>query len=181
MHFLLFFLLPQKEKADLVIVGKQSIDADSCQTGQMLAGLLNWPQATFAAKVEVSEDRKVHGWYLVIVAFGKVFVFMLLYSQLENTYDVLFISGIVRQLPSRFPLRMFLYLCLQSAKVTRESDAGSEELELSLPAVLTADLRLNEPRYATLPNIMKVSSEIHCARSSHAVPIDALLCSISFC
>ena len=49
----------QKEKADLVIVGKQSIDADSCQTGQMLAGLLNWPQCTFAAKLEVAADKKV--------------------------------------------------------------------------------------------------------------------------
>eukprot|EP00388_Colpodella_angusta_P047986 GDKK01074713.1.p1 GENE.GDKK01074713.1~~GDKK01074713.1.p1 ORF type:complete len:262 (+),score=77.06 GDKK01074713.1:114-788(+) len=96
--------LAEREKADLVIVGKQSIDADSAQTGQMLAGLLNWPQVTFASKIEISEDKK-------------------------------------------------------SAKVSRESDTGSEELQLALPLVLTADLRLNEPRYATLPNIMKAKKK----------------------
>lgn len=53
----------QREKADMIIVGKQSIDADSCQTGQMLAGLLSWPQCTFAAKLEVSEDKKVNNYF----------------------------------------------------------------------------------------------------------------------
>ena len=83
---------------DLVIMGKQSIDGDHNQTGQMLAALLNWPQATFASKVLV-EDK--------------------------------------------------------TAQVTREIDGGLETINLSLPAVITTDLRLNEPRYATLPNIMK--------------------------
>jgi electron transfer flavoprotein beta subunit len=88
------------EKADLVLMGKQAIDADSNQAGQMLADLLGWPQATFASKVELAADQK-------------------------------------------------------SAKVTREVDGGLEVLELPLPAVITADLRLNEPRYASLPGIMK--------------------------
>jgi electron transfer flavoprotein alpha/beta subunit len=57
--FFTLFPVPQREKADMVIVGKQSIDADSCQTGQMLAGLLNWPQCTFASSVEVAADKKV--------------------------------------------------------------------------------------------------------------------------
>ncbi|KAJ3111348.1 hypothetical protein HDU96_005777 [Phlyctochytrium bullatum] len=92
----------EKEKPDLVILGKQAIDDDSNQTGQMLAGLLNWPQATFASKVEV-KDKKVI--------------------------------------------------------VTREVDGGLETLGAPLPAIITADLRLNEPRYATLPNIMKAKKK----------------------
>ncbi|MET0151894.1 MAG: electron transfer flavoprotein subunit beta/FixA family protein [Candidatus Binatia bacterium] len=88
------------EKADVVLMGKQAIDADSNQAGQMLADLLSWPQATFASKVELAADQK-------------------------------------------------------SAQVTREVDGGLEVLSMPLPAVITADLRLNEPRYASLPGIMK--------------------------
>jgi electron transfer flavoprotein beta subunit len=91
-----------KEKPDLVIMGKQAIDDDCNQTGQMLAALLNWPQGTFASKVEPA-------------------------------------SGTV--------------------KVTREVDGGLETVELKTPAVVTTDLRLNEPRYATLPNIMKAKKK----------------------
>ncbi|WP_300439686.1 electron transfer flavoprotein subunit beta/FixA family protein [Zoogloea sp.] len=91
-----------KEQPRLVILGKQAIDDDSNQTGQMLAALLGWPQATFASKVEVAGD---------------------------------------------------------SVRVTREIDGGLETLELPLPAVITTDLRLNEPRYATLPNIMKAKKK----------------------
>mmetsp|Transcript_9018 Transcript_9018/g.10192 ORF Transcript_9018/g.10192 Transcript_9018/m.10192 type:complete len:255 (-) Transcript_9018:29-793(-) len=85
---------------DLVIVGKQSIDSDSNQTGQMLAGLLGWPQATFASALNLADDAK-------------------------------------------------------TMEVTREVDAGLQNVSMGLPAVVTTDLRLNEPRYATLPNIMK--------------------------
>ena len=94
--------LVDKEAPQLVILGKQAIDDDANQTGQMLAALLGWPQATFASKV--------------VVAGGK-------------------------------------------AVVTREIDGGLETLELTLPAVVTTDLRLNEPRYATLPNIMKAKKK----------------------
>ncbi|MGH6639084.1 MAG: electron transfer flavoprotein subunit beta/FixA family protein [Polaromonas sp.] len=94
--------LVDKEQPQLVILGKQAIDDDCNQTGQMLAALLNWPQATFASKVEVE-------------------------------------GGI--------------------AKVTREVDGGLETLSLSLPAIITTDLRLNEPRYVTLPNIMKAKKK----------------------
>ena len=94
--------LVEKEAPQLVILGKQAIDDDSNQTGQMLAALLGWPQATFASKVEVGAG---------------------------------------------------------SVKVTREIDGGLETLELPLPAVVTTDLRLNEPRYATLPNIMKAKKK----------------------
>jgi electron transfer flavoprotein beta subunit len=87
-----------KELPQIVILGKQAIDDDSNQTGQLLAALLDWPQATFASKVEVADGK---------------------------------------------------------ATVTREIDGGLETLELRLPAVITTDLRLNEPRYTTLPNIMK--------------------------
>lgn len=90
--------LAKAEDAKLVIVGKQAIDDDSNQTGQMLAALLNWPQGTFASKVALDQS---------------------------------------------------------SVTVTREIDGGSETVKLTLPAVITADLRLNQPRYATLPNIMK--------------------------
>jgi electron transfer flavoprotein beta subunit len=91
-----------KESPGLVILGKQAIDDDANQTGQMLAALLDWPQAVFASKVEVSGE---------------------------------------------------------SAKVTREIDGGLETVEIKLPAVITTDLRLNTPRYATLPNIMKAKKK----------------------
>lgn len=93
-----------KENRNLVILGKQSIDDDSGQTGQMLAGLLGWSQATQASKVEFEEDGAV-------------------------------------------------------AKVTREVDGGVETLRAKLPMVITTDLRLNEPRYASLPNIMKAKKK----------------------
>ena len=92
----------EEEKPGLVILGKQAIDDDSNQTGQMLAALLGWPQGTFASKVEVAGDK---------------------------------------------------------VDVTREVDGGLETVKLSVPAVVTTDLRLNEPRYASLPNIMKAKSK----------------------
>ena len=92
----------QKESPGLVIVGKQAIDDDANQTGQMLAALLDWPQAAFASAVRVSGG---------------------------------------------------------SATVTREIDGGLETVEMKLPAVITTDLRLNTPRYATLPNIMKAKKK----------------------
>ncbi len=94
--------LAEKEQPQLIILGKQAIDDDSNQTGQMLAALLGWPQATFASKV-VLEDGKV--------------------------------------------------------TVTREVDGGLETVALTLPAIITTDLRLNEPRYVTLPNIMKAKKK----------------------
>jgi len=94
--------LADKEQPQLIILGKQAIDDDSNQTGQMLAALLGWPQATFASKV-VLEDGK--------------------------------------------------------ATVTREVDGGLETIALTLPAIVTTDLRLNEPRYVTLPNIMKAKKK----------------------
>ena len=94
--------LCDKEAPGLVVCGKQAIDDDANQTGQMLAALQNWPQATFASKI--------------VITAGK-------------------------------------------ATVTREIDGGLETLEINLPAVVTTDLRLNEPRYATLPNIMKAKKK----------------------
>jgi electron transfer flavoprotein beta subunit len=94
--------LSEKEQAQIVILGKQAIDDDSNQTGQMLASLMDIPQATFASKV--------------VVADGK-------------------------------------------ASVTREVDGGLETIAITLPAVITTDLRLNEPRYVTLPNIMKAKKK----------------------
>ena len=94
--------LVDKEQPQIVILGKQAIDDDCNQTGQMLAALLDWGQATFASKVEVADGK---------------------------------------------------------AKVTREVDGGLETLSLTLPAIITTDLRLNEPRYVTLPNIMKAKKK----------------------
>jgi electron transfer flavoprotein beta subunit len=91
-----------KETPGLVIMGKQAIDDDSNQTGQMLAALLGWPQATFASKLNLEKDKAV---------------------------------------------------------VTREVDGGLETISIKLPAVVTTDLRLNEPRYVTLPNIMKAKKK----------------------
>lgn len=96
--------LVQKESADLLIVGKQAIDDDCNQTGQMTAALLNWPQCTFASKFEIDASKK-------------------------------------------------------EAVVEREIDGGLESVKVKLPSVLTADLRLNTPRYATLPNIMKAKKK----------------------
>ena len=92
----------EKEQPKVVILGKQAIDDDSNQTGQMLAALLDWPQATFASKLEISGD---------------------------------------------------------AATVKREVDGGLETVQMPLPVVVTTDLRLNEPRYATLPNIMKAKKK----------------------
>ena len=92
------------EKPDLVLLGKQSVDDDNTQVGQILSAILGWPQATFASKIELSAD-------------------------------------------------------LTKATVTREVDGGLEMIEVALPAVVTADLRLNEPRYASLPGIMKAKKK----------------------
>src|SRR5712691_5581551 len=92
----------QKENPQLVILGKQAIDDDCNQTGQMLAALLGWPQATFASKLKIGSGK---------------------------------------------------------AEVTREVDGGLETIAIKLPAVVTTDLRLNEPRYVTLPNIMKAKKK----------------------
>ncbi|MBP6119991.1 MAG: electron transfer flavoprotein subunit beta/FixA family protein [Giesbergeria sp.] len=94
--------LVDKEQPQLIILGKQAIDDDANQVGQMLAALCDFPQATFASKVELSADKVI---------------------------------------------------------VTREIDGGAETLSLTLPAVITTDLRLNEPRYVTLPNIMKAKKK----------------------
>jgi electron transfer flavoprotein beta subunit len=94
--------LVDKEQPSLIILGKQAIDDDCNQTGQMLAALTDLPQATFASKVEVADGKAV---------------------------------------------------------VTREVDGGAETLSLTMPAVITTDLRLNEPRYVTLPNIMKAKKK----------------------
>jgi electron transfer flavoprotein beta subunit len=91
-----------KEQPGLVIMGKQAIDDDCNQSGQMLAALLGWPQATFISKIEVAGDH---------------------------------------------------------ADITREVDGGLENISVKMPAVVTADLRLNEPRYVTLPNIMKAKKK----------------------
>jgi len=91
-----------RENPQLVIMGKQAIDDDSNQTGQMLAALLGWPQATFASKIQLKDGK---------------------------------------------------------AEVTREVDGGLETISIKLPAVVTTDLRLNEPRYVTLPNIMKAKKK----------------------
>jgi len=92
----------ENENPGLIILGKQSIDSDSSQTGPILAALLGWPQATFASKIDIADGK---------------------------------------------------------ARVTREVDGGHETLDLKLPALITTDLRLNEPRYASLPNIMKAKKK----------------------
>ena len=92
----------ENEQPQLVLCGKQAIDDDANQTGQMLAALMNWPQATFASKVQLADGK---------------------------------------------------------ATVVREIDGGMETVEMALPAVISVDLRLNEPRYATLPNIMKAKKK----------------------
>lgn len=94
--------IAEQEKPQLIICGKQSIDGDNNQTGQMLAALLDWPQGTFASQLEVESE---------------------------------------------------------SVSVTREIDGGLQTLRLTLPALITTDLRLNEPRYAALPNIMKAKKK----------------------
>ena len=94
--------LVDKEQPQLIILGKQAIDDDCNQTGQMLAALLDWPQATFASKVVIENGKAI---------------------------------------------------------VTREVDGGLETLSLTMPAIITTDLRLNEPRYVTLPNIMKAKKK----------------------
>lgn len=104
-----------KEQPQLIILGKQAIDDDCNQTGQMLAALLGWPQATFASKLVIEDGKAV---------------------------------------------------------VTREVDGGLETLSLSLPAIVTTDLRLNEPRYVTLPNIMKAKKKTLDVMTPDALGVD---------
>ncbi|MFN3512747.1 MAG: electron transfer flavoprotein subunit beta/FixA family protein [Phenylobacterium sp.] len=104
-----------EEGPNAVVMGKQAIDGDNNATGQMLAALLDWPQATFASGVELSGDK---------------------------------------------------------AKVTREVDGGLQTIEVVLPAVITADLRLNEPRYASLPNIMKAKKKPLDVKEASAYGVD---------
>ena len=105
----------EREKPNLVILGKQAIDDDSNQTGQMLAALMGWPQATFASKVKIEGGK---------------------------------------------------------AQVTREVDGGLDTISIKLPAVVTTDLRLNEPRYATLPNIMKAKKKPLTTTTPAALGVD---------
>jgi electron transfer flavoprotein beta subunit len=107
--------LAEKEQPRLIVLGKQAIDDDSNQTGQMLAALLGWSQATFASKVVIEGDQ---------------------------------------------------------AKVTREVDGGLETLAVRLPAIVTTDLRLNEPRYVTLPNIMKAKKKTIDTLTPQALGVD---------
>ena len=109
--------LVQQEDCALVILGKQSIDGDNNQTGQMLAALLGWPQGTFASKLEFAADKK-------------------------------------------------------SVQVTREIDGGLQTVELTMPAIVTTDLRLNEPRYASLPNIMKAKKKEIALTAPEAYGVD---------
>ena len=104
-----------RDSFDLVILGKQAIDDDCNQTGQMLAALLGWPQATFASKLKIADGK---------------------------------------------------------ASVTREVDGGLETVEMKLPAIVTTDLRLNEPRYASLPNIMKAKKKPIEALTPDALGVD---------
>jgi len=107
--------IAEEEQPGMIILGKQAIDDDSNQTGQMLAALLGWPQGTFASKVEVGDG---------------------------------------------------------SVSVEREVDGGAETVELKLPAVVTTDLRLNEPRYASLPNIMKAKSKPLATKTPDELGVD---------
>ncbi len=104
------------EQPEIVIIGKQAIDDDCSQTGQMLSALLGWPQATFASKLVIADGR---------------------------------------------------------AQVTREVDGGLETLSIKLPAVVTTDLRLNEPRYASLPNIMRAKKKPIAVTTPEALGVDA--------
>jgi electron transfer flavoprotein beta subunit len=108
--------IARREAPQIVILGKQAIDDDANQTGQMLAALLDWPQATFASKVELVEGRAI---------------------------------------------------------IKREVDGGLESVEVTLPAVVTTDLRLNEPRYATLPNIMRAKKKPLETLTPDALGVDA--------
>jgi electron transfer flavoprotein beta subunit len=107
--------IAEEEQPGMIILGKQAIDDDSNQVGQMLGALLGWPQGTFASKVEVAGD---------------------------------------------------------SVQVTREVDGGLETVELKTPAIVTTDLRLNEPRYASLPNIMKAKSKPMAIKTAAELGVD---------
>ncbi len=109
--------LVEEESPALVIMGKQSIDDDSNQTGQILAAILGWPQATFASKIEIDSSDK-------------------------------------------------------SAQIMREVDGGLETIDVQFPAIVTVDLRMNEPRYASLPNIMKAKQKPLAVRSAVDLGVD---------
>ncbi|PON64112.1 Electron transfer flavoprotein, beta subunit [Parasponia andersonii] len=139
--------LVEVEKPGLLILGKQAIDDDCNQTGQMVAGLLNWPQGTFASK-----------------ALDVLVTLTINYEKME--FNLLMLFGLVkvhwqqhRGIHSELQ-KVVLDKEKQVLTVDREVDGGLETLCLDLPAVITTDLRLNQPRYATLPNIMKAKSKV---------------------
>jgi electron transfer flavoprotein beta subunit len=123
----------EKEKPDLVIMGKQSIDDDQNQTGQILAELLGWGQATFASKVESLESEQEKAKAPGLIVQGK------------------------------------------TVQVLREVDGGLETLEVDLPAVVTTDLRLNQPRYASLPGIMKAKKKPIAEHTPQSLGVDVAL------
>ena len=127
----------EEEKTDLVIVGKQSIDSDYGQTAAMVAGQLDWPQATQLYSVSSSADfSSLSRWFYV--------------GKWPNKHQIWAISDFLNfQLDHQG----------DKATVEREIDGGLETLEIATPAVLSVDLRINEPRYATLPNIMKAKKK----------------------
>jgi len=122
-----------KEKPDLVLLGKQAIDDDQNQTGQMLAELLGWAQITFASKTESLESEAEKAKTPAIVINGT------------------------------------------AARVVREVDGGVETLEADMPLVITADLRLNQPRYASLPGIMKAKKKPIAEMSPQALGVDTAI------
>ncbi|KAL6784246.1 ETFB1 [Auxenochlorella protothecoides x Auxenochlorella symbiontica] len=135
--------LTRREEATLCMLGKQAIDDDSNQTGQGLAGLLGWPQATFASKV-VMDREAGRASVTREVRPGKQ-----LGVERAQSMDPACLHPKVYRLPGHTPI----------CQVLIQVDGGLETLSLKLPAVITADLRLNEPRYATLPNIMKAKKK----------------------
>ena len=134
----------EQESPDLVLLGKQSIDGDCAQTGPMLAALLGWPQATFASKIEVAYKEEWVGWCPGRLPSAKQFAHSNAYSStcflvLSFMHDMQVGDG--------------------SLEVERETDNGTQVININTPSVVTTDLRLNEPRYATLPNIMKAKKK----------------------
>ncbi|RYR38199.1 hypothetical protein Ahy_A09g043170 isoform A [Arachis hypogaea] len=140
--------LVQIEKPSLIILGKQAIDDDCNQTGQMVAGLLNWPQGTFASKATPSKLKNQAFAPTMWWGFPKDKSNMSQIGKKEYTH------GTMKSL-----IDVVLDKEKEEVTVDREVDDGIETVQLKLPAVITTDLRLNQPRYATLPNIMKAKSK----------------------
>ncbi|MGH7038098.1 MAG: electron transfer flavoprotein subunit beta/FixA family protein, partial [Stellaceae bacterium] len=166
--------IAEKEKPGLIILGKQAIDDDCNQTGQMLAALLDWPQGTFASKIERNDDALVVARALLKLVEREQPLLVILGKQAiddDSNQTGQMLAALLGWPQATFASKVAV--ADGHAEVTREVDGGLETVRITLPAIITTDLRLNEPRYASLPNIMRAKKKPIATMTPEALGVDA--------